>query len=439
MEDITDPQIASNLVRALDDGRLDYLFQTAHVDYSERDGLAGTSLTLGLPRAAVTHLVCSIRRAQGLTILAGAWGDYSAWVMLSAEMVELLHEIDIRAKFDFFSNADLPEDEVRALQNRILIEEVLPLGLTVGELSPTSDMESAQAKHAARRMLSEGTEPTTEYERWVLQFFNLMSRLPELAEEPLTLQRLTELHTILTLDKATGGVFRTTDAIKSAGIGLSADGSGASVERIMSEMSAIAAYGTTRQKPFVHPLIKTIVYFYWIRRIQPFQVANALFARLVIHIFEYQQGYRTLPLTPLTRTASSEWAVPPPGADTPRFDATEFVIKRLNLFLNAYTEAERELDEAAHRYWALCERFEGVDINHRQARLLDEALSVPTTVFTIKRHARLRGLSYETARQDFLQLVNAGYFEQQKRGRLFEFRLAQDAPKRLTKLRGFSL
>ncbi len=358
MEDITDPQTAANLIRALDDGRLDYLFQTAHVDYSERDGLAGTSLTLGLPRAAVTHLVSSVRRAQGLTILAGAWGDYSAWVTLSAEMVELLHEIDVRARFDFRSSTELPEDEVRALQNQILIEEVLPLGLTVGELSPASSIDIAQARYAARRMLSEGTDPTTEYEQWVLRFFNLMSRLRELAEEPLTLHRLMELHTILALDKSTAGVLRTTDVVRSSGIGLSTDGAGTPAERILSEMSAIAAYGTTRQKPFVHPLIKTIVYFYWIRRIQPFQDANALFARLVIHIFEYQQGYPTLPLTPLTRTASNEWAVPPPGADTPRFDATGFVIKRLNLFLNAYVEAERELADAVRRHAALCARFE---------------------------------------------------------------------------------
>jgi Fic family protein len=376
-------------------------------------------------------LVTATRRAQGLTILAGAWGDYAAWITLSAEMVELLHEIDIRSNFDFYSNSELPEDEVRALQNQILIEEVLPLGLARGEISPTNDIELSHARNGARRMLTEGTEPTTDYERWVQRFFDLMKRLPELAEEPLTVHRLLELHAMLALDKDSGGVLRTTDVIQSQGIGLSTDGTGAQAERLMSEMSAIAAYGTGRQKPFVHPMVKTIVYFYWIRRIQPFQVANALFARLVIHIFEYQQGYPTLPLTPLTRTAASEWAVPPPGTDVPRFDATTFVIKRLNLFLNAYLSAETELASATHRYRLLCERFKGLNINHRQARILDEALSVPTTVFTIKRHALSRGLAYETARQDFLQLVAAGYLEQQKRGRLFEFRLAQDAEKRL--------
>lgn len=436
MSEFLDPESAVRLIRALDEGQLDYLFQTAHIDYAERDGLAGTSLTLGLPRAAVTQLVASMRRAQGLTILAGAWGDFSAWVTLSAEMVELLHEIDIRSTFDFSSSTQLPDDEVRALQNQILIEEVLPLGLTVGEMLPTNEIELEQARNGARRMLLEGTEPTTEYERWVLQFFNLMNRLPELAEEPLTIHRLMELHAMLALDKSTGGVFRTSDVIQSPGIDLSADGMGSPADRIAGEMSAIAAYGTGRQKPFVHPLIKTLVYFYWIRRIQPFQVANALFARLVIHIFEYQQGYPTLPLTPLTRTASREWAVPPPGADQERFDATTFIIKRLNLFLNAYMEAERELADATRRYNALVARFEGLDINHRQARILDEALSVPTTVFTIKRHARSRGLAYETARQDFLQLVSAGYLEQQKRGRLFEFRLAQDAEKKLIRQLG---
>lgn len=433
MSGFNDCESAIRLLKALDEGKLDYLFQTAHIDYAERDGLAGTSLALGLPREDVTHLVSAIRRAQGLTILAGAWGDYSAWITVSAGMVQLLHEIDVRADFDFTASTELPDDEIRALQNQILIEEVLPLGLTFEELSRANDLELTHARNAARRMLAEGTEPETEYERWVLQFFNLMQRLPELAEEPLTVQRLQELHAMLALDKSQGGVFRTDDTVQDIGIGLSSREVGTPAERIMSEMSAIAAYGTGDQKPYVHPMIKTIVYFYWIRRIQPFQIANALFARLVIHIFEYQQGYPTLPLTPLTRSAASEWAVPPSGGDEERFDATTFVIKRLRLFLAAYLEAERELNDATRRYKTLCARFEPLDVNHRQARILDEALALPTTVFTIKRHARSRGLAYETARQDFMQLVSAGYLELQKRGRLFEFRLAHDAEKKLAK------
>ena len=430
MSDSIDESTALRLIRALDEGRLDHLFQAAHIEYAERDQSAGISLTLGLPRDAVTHLVGSMRRAQGLTILSGSWGDYSGWITLSAELVELLHLIDLRANFDFRSADGLPEDEIRHLQNKILIEEVLPLGLTAGELSPTNPSELNLAKNAARRMLIAGTEPTTVYEQWVQRFYEMMQRLPELAAAPLTLDRLRDLHTQLVLDKTTGGVYRTEDA-QSTDVGLSPDGPGALPERIPSEMSAIAAYGTGSQKPFIHPLIKVVIYFYWIRRVQPFAIANGLFARLIAHIYEYQQGYRFLPWTPLTRTQSSEWAVPPGELGESRFDATAFVISRLNLFLNAYVEAEREIEDEQRRYQALRTRFRALDVNHRQARILDKALGTPTTVFTIKRHARGWGLAYETARQDFLQLVGIGYLEQTKRGRVFEFRLARDAEKRL--------
>ena len=428
-----DPETAARLIEALDAGRLDYLFQTAHIDYSERDGLTGTSLALGLPPDVVAHVVSAVRRAQGLTIQAGAWGDYSSWIMLSAELVGLLHDIDSRSKFDFRSAVGLPDDEVRFLTHGILIEEVLQLGLTYGEISPTNDVELSQAQTAARRMLLEGTAPATDYERWVLRFFELMQRLPELSAQPLTVNRLLELHAMLSDGLAEGGgVLRDTDAIEHPGVGLSADGTGLPANRIASEMSAIAAYGTASQSPFVHPLVKVIVYFYWIRRIQPFAAANGLFARLVIHVYEYQQGFRSLPFTPLTRTAASEWAVPPPlESDGGRFDATTFVIKRLHLFLNAYIVGKREMQQAVQRYEMLRGRFASLDVNHRQARILDEALGVPTTVFTIRRHARSRGLAYETARQDFLGLVQDGYLEQQRRGRLFEFRLAKGAPKRL--------
>jgi len=436
MYEINDPETALKLLQALDDGQLDYLFQSAHVDYTERHGVLGTSRTLGLPSEAVDHLVASIRSAQGLTVLAGAWGDYSGWITLSAELVELLHAIDTRSACNFASAPDLPADEVSALRNDILIEEVLPLGLTYGEISPTNDIELSQAKAGARRMLQEGTEPVTEYERWVLRFFELMQQLPQLAEKPLTMVRLLELHSLLALDKTLGGVLRSTDHLECVGTPMPMDGPGVQAERIASEMNAIAAYGSEEQRPFVHPLIKAIIHFYWIRRVQPFCVANGLFARLVAHIYEYQQGYESLPFTPLTRTSSALWAEPPHGSEGARFDATAFMIKRLNLFLNAYTYAERELQQASERHAALRIRFASLDINHRQARILDEALNYPTTVFTIRRHARSRGLAYETARQDFLQLVTAGYLEQQKRGRVFEFRLAQDADKVLAKKLG---
>lgn len=430
MNDWIDEPTALRLIEALDDGQLDSLFQAAHIDYDERDGFAGTSLTLGLPRDAVTHLLESVRRAQGLTILAGSWGDYSGWITVSAELVELLHKVDVRANFDFNSAGNLPDDVIRHLKNRILIEEVLPLGLTTGELTPSNESEFTQAKNAARRMLLHGSAPSTDYERWVLRFYDMMQRLPELAAEPLTFDRLRDLHIQLALDKQQGGVFRTRP-IFNPEAGLSADGVGALPKRIESEMNAIAAYGTGSQKPFIHPLIKTIIYFYWIRRVQPFVVANGLFARLIAHVYEYQQGYRCLPCTPLTRNASSEWASTPPGADEAKFDATAFVIQRLGLFLNAYTEADNEIKNAARRHEALRTRFQALDINHRQARILDKALGLPTTVFTIKRHARSWSLAYETARQDFLQLASAGYLEQSKRGRVFEFRLARDAEKRI--------
>ncbi len=434
MDHSIDEDTAFRLVEALETGRLDSLFQAAHVDYSEREGFAGTSLTLGLPRDAVTQLLRSARRAQGLTILAGAWGDYSGWITLSAEVVELLHWIDIRSGFDYSSAVHLPEDEIRHLRNQILIEEVLPLGLTRGELSPTDEDDLSQAMNGARRMLQEGTEPATEYERWVLRFFQMMERLPELAAQELTVDRLRDLHRQLSLDESLGGVYRTTEHTENPGMGFSADGLGAAPDRIPSEMNAIAAYDTTHQKPFIHPLIKAIVGFYWIRRVQPFAVANGLFARLVAHIYEYQQGYRQLPFTPLTRTQSSEWAAPPPGVGRSSFDATGFLITRLHLFLNAYIEAEREVDRATRRSSALRGRFGHLNLNQRQARILDKALQAPTTVFTIRRHARSRGLAYETARQDFLQLVAAGYLEQRKRGRVFEFRLARDADKKLQRL-----
>jgi len=113
-----DEATAFRLISALEDGRLDHLFE-APTSTTQSATACRRWLTLDCARRS--HPAAGVNPACAGTDDSG-WrmGDYSGWITLSAEMVELLHWVDIHSSFDFSSAVELPDDEIRHLRNQIL-------------------------------------------------------------------------------------------------------------------------------------------------------------------------------------------------------------------------------------------------------------------------------------------------------------------------------
>jgi Fic family protein len=56
---------------------------------------------------------------------------------------------------------------------------------------------------------------------------------------------------------------------------------------------------------------------------------------------------------------------------------------------------------------------------------------MPLELFTIETHARIHGVTYQTARTDLLALKNLGLFNMKKEGKKFIFTVAGDIAEKL--------
>lgn len=417
-EDI-DRDIAIRVIEAFESGRLDYLFAETNIQYFDRADFEGMRFGTGLPRDSIWRLLASVRRATGLVVFESAWGDAQVRVSLTAQLLKALSEIDTWPRRSLFGRSGLPADEEGIIRDRLLVEEATLIGLFKTGADPTASAALEEVRTSVIASVYDGIPPADEASSIATRFYEISRELPHLLNDPPTPDDIRGIHARLRGDAPDAGRFRTAagdpDGLRSA--------PGVAPERIEREMDMLCAYAGSTDVPFIHPLIKSIAIAWWIRYVQPFDEYNYLVGRLVSLGWIVHQGYTLLGIAdPHYRFKSATVAS---GDQTAKF------IRHLEVIRDAASLGEERLEERVERYASVMGRFGHLDINHRQAFILDRATQRPDTEFTIKHHARTRQLSYETARQDLLRLVEMGYLEQSKRGRAFVFTLSQDARDRL--------
>ncbi len=415
-----DPSEATKVFKAFESGRLDQLFTEANTEYYDREGFNALRFGVGVPRESVWRLISAIRMATGLLVLESAWGDFQVRVTPTAQLMEALYQIDTWEARNMVGKTGLPSDEEWIVQDRLLVEEAVRVALSkTGDGEPTkSDLKYARAEVIAT--LYDDVPPTSSAGIVAMRFYRTMRSLPDARFRPITPDYITEVHRLLKEGEPDAGMLRASDIPP-----LGDRASTTAPARIMGELQAMQSYTDSLDVPFVHPLIKALALAWWIRRVQPFDQYNYLVSRLVSMAYALRHGYH---VTGILGSPGELKELPQDSGDL-----TSVMIRQLKVIHASKELGARELERRVVRYKEVTTRFRALGINHRQALILDRALKNPETTFTIKHHARTRELAYETARQDFLRLVEPGYLGQRKKGKAFEFRLAQDAEKKLSK------
>jgi Fic family protein len=113
-------------------------------------------------------------------------------------------------------------------------------------------------------------------------------------------------------------------------------------------------------------------------------------------------------------------------------DATYFLVYNLSAIhraiekLNAYIERKQKEKKHAYRF-----AIKYPLLNFRQRTLLASALEKPDELFTIETHARIHGVTYQTARTDLLTLKDIKLLDIRKQGKKFVFTAPDDLAKKL--------
>ncbi len=299
--------------------------------------------------------------------------------------------------------------------------------------------------------------PKNATERLVANTFNAIEKLPELLHEPFSrdlfvflrdqLLEGVDIHSLVTTKASLGtGLFEWPDEM---------------IERFADrQMDYIASYANHETgSEYDHSVLRAIIMSDTFRFYRPFKEVSYQVGRLVGHLYALKHDLPVLGLLPTSR-AKLDWdegRILPPAVsfDRSAFEslrrrspgdltclqtlAAELLLLALRVvehYVEAWENWDRELRQTLNK---------DLELNDRQRSILGRALRKPEAEFTIRYHKNNHRIAYPTARRDFLELVDKGYFTLNQRGKAFVFTPSYGLQEMftdtetLTRLRGFAV
>ena len=347
-------------------------------------------------------------------------------------VLELLHWIDQHASGELVVSEAIkvPVDRQRYLVNS-LIEEAIT----------SSQLEGASTiRRVAKDMLRTGRPPRDRSERMILNNYQAMTVLRDLAVDPLTPGTVFDLHKILTagtLDNlAAAGRLQRVDEERvhvEASDGTIAHTPPPAVE-LPERLALMCRFANGEGRGFIHPVVRAILLHLWLGYDHPFEDGNGRTARALFYREMLAKGYWLFEYVSISRLllkAPVEYGRSFLYTETDAFDATYFLLHHLKILRRAIEELQDYLVRKMAEHRETLKLLRRTDLNHRQIALLSNALAHDRAVYTIRSHAQSHRVTRQSARTDLTDLAARGLLERQVVGRRFDFFPADDLRARL--------
>jgi Fic family protein len=344
-----------------------------------------------------------------------------------------VHNIDRQAAGSVAMPKPLVSEDER---DRYLVSSLIEEAITSSQLEGASTTQEV-----AKDMLRSGRKPRDRSEQMILNNFRVMQVVRELRDDPLTPERILEIHRIVaedTLDDGAAGRLRMPgEAIKIV------DAQHSTVlheppdaETLPERMRRLCDFAndTGAGDPFVHPLIRAILLHFMLAYDHPFVDGNGRTARALFYWSMARSGYwlmEYVSISRLLRNAPARYARAYLYTETDDNDATYFLIHQLDVIeqaiqaLHDYLARKTREQAAAESLLRHAPRLSD-QLNHRQVALLSHALRHAGHGYTVESHRRSHQITPQTARTDLLGLVELDLLEKAKRGRAFVFYAPKD-------------
>lgn len=353
----------------------------------------------------------------------------------------LLHQIDFQGGNQLKSTEQVANPNTR---DRYLINSLIEEAITSSQLEG-----AATTRKVAKEMLRVKRKPRDRSETMIVNNYNAMEFINEIAEEELTPEIIYELHkrlTVNTMDNPDAvGKLRTSNDIY---LGDERDATiihePPKAEELEDRIKNICDIANTKQKnSFLHPVIRAIILHFLLAYDHPFADGNGRTARALFYWSMLKQGYWTLQFISISRilkSAPAKYTRSYLYTETDDNDVTYFIVHQLEVInraindLLAYLERKAEetknIEQIVLRSPDLQRLF-----NYRQIALINRALKKPESVFSVESHRGSHNVTYDTARTDLLKLVDIGLLEKKVVGRAFQFNAVRNLQQKLEALK----
>lgn len=351
---------------------------------------------------------------------------------LPSECLESLHRIDRAAgqRVETLERQASPVAPERFLASS-LVEEAISSSQLEG---------AATTRQVAKEMLRSGRRPATLGERMISNNFEAMERLKRWRDEPITPDRILELHAIVaagTLESsgAEGRLRRRDEDVVVKDDREEVLHVPPPANDLPRRMEAMCRFANETGGRFVHPVVRSILLHLWVAYDHPFVDGNGRTARALFYWSMVHRGYwlsEYLSISRLLRKAPAAYTRSFLYVETDDFDATFFVLAQLRVIERAIDDLWAYVDRKVSEVREM-ERIAAKtgEFNHRQLALLGHALRHADAVYTFESHRASHDVVRQTARADLLDLAARNLLLPGKAGRRVVFRVPRDLAKRL--------
>ncbi len=366
-------------------------------------------------------------------------GGEAFWFCNADAIQEMVHHIDQQASGQILSDQQVMNAQS---SDRYLVSSLVEEAIT------SSLLEGAATTRAiAKDLLRSGRRPVDTAERMIVNNFEAMEAVRQLAEsgEPLTPDAVLELHHIVTaetLEQATdAGALQGEDDERVAIVW----DDGTVLHRpppasdLPERLDALCRFANGETGDgFIHPVVQAIVLHFQVGYDHPFADGNGRVARALFYWSLLRHGYwlaQYLSISAVLRRAPAQYARSYLYVETDGNDLTYFILHQLRVIAQALDGLRDYLARKATEVREVEVLLRGnVPLNYRQTVAVNAALRDRDRSFTIKAHARFHQVTIQSARTDLLGLEELGLFEKQKVGKRFVFTPAANLTDRLRTL-----
>ena len=352
---------------------------------------------------------------------------------LTDETLETLHWIDQHAGGEILVSEGITDPGNRS---RYLVSSLMEEAIT------SSQLEGATStRKVAKDMHRTGRAPRDRSELMILNNYRAMTRISEVAKQPLTPELVYELHRILTEG--------TLDDPDSAGrpqqpgevrVGVY-DTEGQRVhnpppaDEFPARMDAMCGLANGESGGgFIHPVVRAILLHLWLAYDHPFEDGNGRTARALFYWSMLSSGYwmfEYISISRILRGAPSRYARSFLYVETDELDATYFVLYQLSVIRRAINDLMEYLRRSIREVRQTERLLHESTLNHRQIALLTHALRHPDAEYTVRSHSTIHRVTGQSARTDLLDLEARGLLGRRQVGKKFVFNPASDLSQRI--------
>jgi len=311
-------------------------------------------------------------------------------------------------------------------------ERVILRSLTEEAIASSLLEGAATTRHEAKEMLRTNRRPRSRGERMVLNNYRAMLYVRAHRDQRLTPALLLELQEILTTgtldDPDQAGRFRTdadtVDIADAYGETLFVPPPAAELPHRLDTICAFANE-PNKDEHFIHPVVRACLLHFQMSVDHPFCDGNGRTARAVFYLYLLRHGYwlfEFMPVSTLIRESPSRYAKSFLYAETDDYDATYFLHYNMTIFQRARQQLLEHIERRVTEQRLAVHMFDAdPSLNLRQRQLLLKAMKSADRVVTIESHAADYQVSYQTARNDLLNLSSRGYLRKFKAGKQYQF------------------